>query len=89
LAKKAGTRATAGTPAEAASGSDVVILAVHWTRVEDVLAQAGKLTDVAYSRARNPELSYRFTRYPKNLGETAWRTIIVGAPELSVSIRRT
>lgn len=44
LAKDAGANARAGTPAEAASKADVVLLAVHWTRVNDVLAQAGKLT---------------------------------------------
>ena len=35
--------AHAGTPAEAVSGADAVLLAVHWSRVNDVLAQAGKL----------------------------------------------
>jgi 8-hydroxy-5-deazaflavin:NADPH oxidoreductase len=44
LAKNAGAGAKAGTPAEAATGADAMILAVHWTRVNDVLAQAGKLT---------------------------------------------
>jgi hypothetical protein len=43
LAKDAGRHATAGTPAAAAAGADAVILAVHWTRVDDVLAQAGRL----------------------------------------------
>lgn len=44
LAKDAGANARAGTPAEAAAKAEVVLLAVHWTRVNDVLAQAGKLT---------------------------------------------
>jgi predicted dinucleotide-binding enzyme len=44
LADKAGARARAGTPAEAVSDADAVLLAVHWTRVDDVLAQAGKLS---------------------------------------------
>ena len=34
-------RARAGTPAEAASDADVLLLAVHWSRVDDVLKQAG------------------------------------------------
>jgi hypothetical protein len=44
IADDAGGRATAGTPAEAASDADAVLLAVHWTRVDDVLAQVGKLS---------------------------------------------
>jgi 8-hydroxy-5-deazaflavin:NADPH oxidoreductase len=43
LARKAGARASAGTPAEAAADADAVLLAVHWSRVDDVLAQAGSL----------------------------------------------
>src|SRR5215510_7228920 len=41
LAKKAGARAA--TPAEAVAEADVVLLAVHWSRVDDVLTQAGSL----------------------------------------------
>jgi predicted dinucleotide-binding enzyme len=41
LARAAGKRARAGTPADAARESDVVLLAVHWSRVDDVLKQAG------------------------------------------------
>src|SRR6478752_2215438 len=37
LARKAGPQAQAGTPAEAARGADAVLLAVHWSRVDDVL----------------------------------------------------
>lgn len=43
LAKAAGDRALAGTPAEAVNASDVLLLAVHWSRVNDVLKQAGSL----------------------------------------------
>ncbi|HTS82511.1 MAG TPA: NAD(P)-binding domain-containing protein [Myxococcaceae bacterium] len=42
LARKAGGHARAGTPSEAAQ-SDAVLLAVHWSRVDDVLHQAGDL----------------------------------------------
>jgi predicted dinucleotide-binding enzyme len=42
LASKAGGRA--GTPAEAAANADAVLLAVHWSRIDDVLAQAGSLS---------------------------------------------
>jgi predicted dinucleotide-binding enzyme len=45
LARKAGAKAQAGTPQEAARGADAVLLAVHWSRVDDVLDQAGSLSD--------------------------------------------
>ncbi|ATJ81452.1 NADPH-dependent F420 reductase [Halomonas beimenensis] len=41
LARDAGARA--GTPAEAIDGADAVLLAVHWSRIDDVLGQAGNL----------------------------------------------
>lgn len=44
LARKAGKRARAGTPAEAARDADAVLLAVHWSRVNDVVKQAGSLS---------------------------------------------
>ena len=44
LAKDAGRNARAGTPREAAQDADAVLLAVHWSRVEDVLRQAGDLS---------------------------------------------
>ena len=43
LARNAGGRARAGTPAEAAKDADVLLLAVHWSRVDDVLKKAGNL----------------------------------------------
>ena len=43
LAREAGTRARAGTPADAAREFDVLLLAVHWSRVDDVLGQAGDI----------------------------------------------
>ena len=44
LARDAGGRARAGTPAEAAKDADALLLAVHWTRVDDVLKKAGDLS---------------------------------------------
>jgi 8-hydroxy-5-deazaflavin:NADPH oxidoreductase len=44
LARDAGGRARAGTPAEAVADADAVLLAVHWSRVGDVLAQTGSLS---------------------------------------------
>jgi hypothetical protein len=44
LAREAGAKARAGTPAEAAREADALLLAVHWSRVDDVLQQAGDLS---------------------------------------------
>lgn len=44
LARTAKGKARAGTPAEAARASEVLLLAVHWSRLEDVLQQAGDVT---------------------------------------------
>jgi 8-hydroxy-5-deazaflavin:NADPH oxidoreductase len=44
LAREAGGKARAGTPREAAEKADALLLAVHWSRVNDVLKQAGSLS---------------------------------------------
>jgi hypothetical protein len=44
LARSAKGRARPGTPRDAVRDADAVLLAVHWTRVEDVLRQAGSLS---------------------------------------------
>jgi predicted dinucleotide-binding enzyme len=44
LARKAGARARAGTPREAAQDADAILIAVHWSRLSDVLKQAGDLS---------------------------------------------
>lgn len=44
LARDAKGNARAGTPHEAAQEADAVLLAVHWSRVDDVLKQAGDLS---------------------------------------------
>jgi predicted dinucleotide-binding enzyme len=43
LAREAGKNARAGTPREAAEKADVLLLAVHWSRVDEVLREAGDL----------------------------------------------
>jgi 8-hydroxy-5-deazaflavin:NADPH oxidoreductase len=43
LARAARGRARAGTPAEAARDAEALLLAVHWSRVDEVLKQAGNL----------------------------------------------
>jgi 8-hydroxy-5-deazaflavin:NADPH oxidoreductase len=45
LAREAHGKARAGTPGEAAEGSDILLMAVHWSRFKDVLSQAGDLSD--------------------------------------------
>lgn len=44
LAREAGGNAAAGTPAEAVKESDALFLAVHWSRMDDLLSQAGDLS---------------------------------------------
>jgi predicted dinucleotide-binding enzyme len=44
LARDARGKARSGTPREAAQEADAVLLAVHWSRIDDVLAQAGDLS---------------------------------------------
>src|SRR5689334_19257796 len=44
LAREAGPKASSGTPADAARDAEAVLLAVHWSRVDQVLKQAGKLS---------------------------------------------
>ena len=41
LSRNAGDNALAGTPAEAAQDANALLLAVHWSRLADVLQQAG------------------------------------------------
>src|SRR5207248_3551210 len=43
LARDAGKNARVGTPREAAQDADALLLAVHWSRFDDVLKQAGDL----------------------------------------------
>jgi hypothetical protein len=44
LAREAQAMARAGTPREAAQDADALLLAVHWSRVDDVLNQTGDLS---------------------------------------------
>ena len=47
LAREAKGNARSGTPREAAQETDAVLLAVHWSRMDDVLKQAGDLSGKA------------------------------------------
>lgn len=44
LARDATGKARAATPREAAHDSDALLIAVHWSRIEDVLSQTGDLS---------------------------------------------
>ncbi|PYP50540.1 MAG: transmembrane reductase oxidoreductase [Gemmatimonadetes bacterium] len=44
LARDAQGKARAGTPSDAAQDADALLLAVHWSRVDDVLKQAGDVS---------------------------------------------
>ena len=44
LADDARGKGRAGTPREAAEHADAILLAVHWSRIDDVLRQAGDLS---------------------------------------------
>jgi len=44
LARDARGKARAGTPGEAAQDADALLLAVHWSRIDDVLKQAGDVS---------------------------------------------
>src|SRR5438876_11174518 len=44
LAREAQGNARAGTPSEAARDADALLLAVHWSRIDDVLKQAGDVS---------------------------------------------
>ena len=44
LSRNAGDNALAGTPAEAAQDANALLLAVHWSRLADMLQQAGDVS---------------------------------------------
>jgi 8-hydroxy-5-deazaflavin:NADPH oxidoreductase len=44
LARDTGGQARSGSPAEAARDADALLLAVHWSRLDDVLEKAGDLS---------------------------------------------
>ncbi len=44
LAGDSGAKARAGTPQQAAQDADALLLAVHWSRIGDLLKQAGNLS---------------------------------------------
>src|SRR5579863_5491950 len=90
LAREAGANARAGTPREAAAHADAIVLAVHWSRVDDVCAPAGNLagkTIVSCSLPMGPDDSglviagsssgsgERATKLPHAHGVSAFNTV--------------
>jgi predicted dinucleotide-binding enzyme len=53
LARDARGNVRAGTPQEAARDADALLLAVHWSRIDDVLNQAGDLAARSSSAAHS------------------------------------
>jgi len=80
LARESRGAARAGTVVEAASESDVLLLAVHWSRVDDVLKQAGSLSGKVILTCS----------LPMNAGDTglAIAHTSSGAEELAKKVRK-
>jgi predicted dinucleotide-binding enzyme len=70
LARNAQGNARAGTPGEAAKNADALLLAVHWSRIDDVLKQAGDLTGkVIFGCAGDCDSTYAASRKLEHHGE--------------------
>lgn len=83
LAAAAGHGARAGTPREAAEGADVVLLAVPWEQVDDVLARAGPLDGrvlVTCVSALRPDFSGQATGIAGSGDRSAAEAIAMRAP---------
>jgi predicted dinucleotide-binding enzyme len=80
LARQAQGKARAGTPADAARDADALLLAVHWSRVDDVLKQAG---DVSGNAIVTCSLPMNANNTGLVVGQTS-----SGAEELAKKIRR-
>lgn len=86
LAQEAGATARSGTPAQAVADADVVLIAVHWSRIDDVLAQAGDLSGkvvLTCSLAMSEDNSHLVLGHtssgPEALAEKAPGAQVVGA----------
>ena len=81
LARLARGRARAGTPAEAAHDAEALLLAVHWSRVDEVLKQAGNLAGKVLITCS----------LPMNATDTAFVVVgsSSGAEELAKKARRS
>ena len=78
LARDAGRSARANTPKEAAQGADAVLLAVHWSRIDDVLNQTGDLSGMDGKRVAHQKVECRLSEvvrflapYKKRLEQVA------------------
>jgi 8-hydroxy-5-deazaflavin:NADPH oxidoreductase len=80
LARDAGKNARAGSPAEAARDADALLLAVHWSRTDEVLKQAG---DVAGKVILTCSLPMNPANTALVVGQTS-----SGAEELAKKVRK-
>src|SRR5437870_2188861 len=68
LAREAQGNAQAGTPGEAAREANALLLAVHWSRVDDVLKQAGDVSGQGHRQLLAPDECGRYRpRYRPHL----------------------
>jgi len=73
LARQAGRRAAAGAPREAAEDADVLLLAVHWSRVNDVLKQAGDISGKVLITCSMPMNASDTALAITTMRRTSWR----------------
>ena len=59
LARDAGGRASAGTPAQAAKDADALLLAVHWSRVDDLTVPFDRWRAALHRLARQRHVRVR------------------------------
>jgi hypothetical protein len=75
LARETNGRTRAGTPAEAAENADAILLAVHWSRIDDVLNQAGRDNSRA-RRLSSDGLAY-FEAFKFRMLQIEWPSCLV------------
>ncbi|MGA8155329.1 MAG: NAD(P)-binding domain-containing protein [Rhodoplanes sp.] len=86
LAKDAIGNARVGTPREAAQDADALLLAVHWSRIDDVLHQAGDLSGkviVSCSLPMNAD-----NKLQVRLSRSNWLPINAQSASTKATIRR-
>ena len=62
------------SPRQASRDADALLLAVHWSRVPDVLKQAGDLSGKMVISCSLPENAHRFERF-KFSRQREWRML--------------
>jgi predicted dinucleotide-binding enzyme len=86
LARDPQGNARAGTPGEAAKEADALLLAVHWSRIDDVLKQARDLSGKVIVTCSLPKYAeQRFARHSMGLSEFVTSKILCGVTPLSTA----